>query len=160
MSKLIENQQIKNFVEEVDTELVQNNDILLTHCLLDTNPKHRMLCLLKDEYPIVFSESIKLIHDTLYLICCLTKRPRAEPDAENAVDTLKLIGDLADAIAHKLFLTVDMEDSELFEMAIRPWIEKYKDNNNEWLQRYIKSIEAHIQQVRSHKISVIQKMSK
>ena len=154
--KLIENKHIKNFVEEVDTELVQNNDILATHCLFDTDPKHRILCLFKDEYPLVHGADAAFFQYTFNFICNFTKRPQVEPNEKTAVEMVKLVGDLAHAMSY-ICLNIEMQQ---VREVISEWIKKYKCNKNEWVQLYIKNAEEYIRQARSHKIAVIQQESK
>ncbi|MBQ9725368.1 MAG: hypothetical protein IJV56_08560 [Neisseriaceae bacterium] len=154
--KLTDNPQVKNFVEEVNTELVENNDIVATHCFLDTDPKHRILCVLKDEYPLVHGADAAFFQYTFNFICNFTKRPRVEPDEKTAVEMIKLVGDLAHAMS---FICLNIEMQQIREV-ISEWIETYKDNKNEWVQLYIKNAEEYIRQARSHKIAVIQKKSK
>ena len=162
-TKLIENPQVKDFVEQVNNELVENNDIVATHCLLDLGKElkaHRLLWLLKDKFDIVNHADVDLIQQTFNLICNLTKRPRAEPNAENAVEMLKLIGDLAHALEFAPVKIESQTDDEILRDSVRKWIEQYRNNDNEFLQHYIEFIENNITVTRYSEIAVIQKASK
>ena len=173
MSKLIENQQIKNFVEEVDIETVKNNDVLVTRCLFKEIPNNptRILCLLESQYTsaLYLSEYWKVIQDAFVLFDRLSKSAlflQQKIDSEDVFDTIEnmqLINEIASNTAYLVNrLPSHLETPEVRKVIKKyflDWVEKHKDNGNLLVQDYIKSVKEHFNQDLSDKITIINKQS-